>query len=140
MRLVAGLRRAYPWCAVLLTMRPEDLGDQGGASPREEGDALGAARRTELAGERTDLAGERTQLAWWRTGLTAIAVGVGVGRVLPELGSHTHWPYPALGAAYALYGVACIGIAARHTRPMTIMTAAGIVLGLATAALVIGDA
>jgi uncharacterized membrane protein YidH (DUF202 family) len=33
----------------------------------------------------TRLAAERTQLAWWRTGLAAIAVGIGIGRILPAL-------------------------------------------------------
>ncbi|MGZ5314068.1 MAG: DUF202 domain-containing protein, partial [Solirubrobacterales bacterium] len=37
------------------------------------------------ATRRTRLANERTQLAWWRTGLTALAVAVGIGRVIPEL-------------------------------------------------------
>lgn len=55
---------------------------------------------------RTSLAGERTLLAWWRTGLTAIAVALGVGRVLPELAPHaTHWPYVVLGVGFAFYGI-----------------------------------
>jgi putative membrane protein len=61
------------------------------------------------ATRRTRLAGERTQLAWWRTGLTALAVGVGVGRIVPELNDRiTEWPYVALGVAFALYGVLLI--------------------------------
>jgi putative membrane protein len=45
------------------------------------------------ASRRTYLAGERTQLAWWRTGLTALAVALGVGRVVPELSkSAARWP------------------------------------------------
>ena len=55
------------------------------------------------ATRRTRLAGERTQLAWWRTGLTALAVGVGVGRVVPELDDQlTEWPYVTLGVAVLL--------------------------------------
>ena len=55
---------------------------------------------------RTRLAHERTQLAWNRTGLTAFAVSLGVGRVLPELnGAGTQWPYVILGVGFALYGV-----------------------------------
>ncbi len=58
------------------------------------------------ATRRTRLAGERTQLAWWRTGLTALAVGIGIGRVVPELSDSSEtWPYVALGVAYGLYGV-----------------------------------
>ena len=59
---------------------------------------------------RTRLAGERTVLAWWRTGLTAIAVGVGLGRIIPELDpTATEWPYVTLGLGFALYGGAMIG-------------------------------
>ena len=50
------------------------------------------------ATRRTRLAGERTQLAWWRTGLTSLAVGVGIGRVVPELNdSLDKTAYVALG-------------------------------------------
>lgn len=56
---------------------------------------------------RTSLAGERTLLAWWRTGLTAIAVALGVGRLLPELAPDTtHWPYAVLGVGFSAYGIA----------------------------------
>ncbi len=37
------------------------------------------------ATRRTRLANERTELAWWRTGLTALAVALAIGRVVPEL-------------------------------------------------------
>jgi putative membrane protein len=59
---------------------------------------------------RTSLANERTQLAWWRTGLTALAVGLAVGRVVPNIGhGHTQWPYTTVGALFAIYGIALIG-------------------------------
>ena len=46
------------------------------------------------ATRRTLLASERSELAWWRTGLTALAVALGVGRVVPELNrSAVRWPY-----------------------------------------------
>lgn len=61
------------------------------------------------ATRRTRLAGERTQLAWWRTGLTALAVGVGVGRIVPELSDGIDdWPYVALGVGFAVYGLLLI--------------------------------
>lgn len=66
-------------------------------------DAVDATRRTHLASE-------RTELAWWRTGLTALAVAVGVGQVIPGVDeSSTHWPYQLIGACFAMYGVALIG-------------------------------
>lgn len=58
------------------------------------------------ATRRTRLAGERTQLAWWRTGLTSLAVGIGVGRVVPELNDRIDsTPYVLLGLGFGLYGV-----------------------------------
>lgn len=80
--------------------------------------------RDETSGERdasrrTRLASERTQLAWWRTGLTALAVGVGIGRVIPELGEDlTAWPYVALGVAFAVYGVALIWYGSSRARAL----------------------
>ncbi len=69
----------------------------------------------ESVDRRTSLAGERTVLAWWRTGLTAIAVALGVGRVLPELAPHaTRRPYAALGVAFALYGIAMFLLGTRR--------------------------
>jgi putative membrane protein len=46
---------------------------------REVGDAT----------RRTRLANERTYLAWWRTGLTALAVGIGIGRIVPGVSDVT---------------------------------------------------
>ncbi len=72
------------------------------APDREQG---GAADRS--ADRRTSLAVERTELAWWRTGLAALAVAIGIGRVVPELSdSVTSWPYALVGSAFAIYGVA----------------------------------
>lgn len=84
--------------------------------PSEDGRRPGGDER------RTSLAGERTVLAWWRTSLTAIAVGVGVGRLLPELAPQAiNWPYAILGVAFAMYGIALfvvgtsrLGILDRH--------------------------
>jgi putative membrane protein len=99
---------------------------------------------------RTRLAGERTQLAWWRTGLTSIAVGVGIGRIIPELDPDaTEWPYIALGLGFALYGAAMIGYGVARARSVEeavarggfsrlapavagAMAIAGVVLALAT--------
>ena len=99
---------------------------------------------------RTRLAAERTLLAWWRTGLTALAVGIGIGRVVPELGdARHHWPYVALGVLFALYGVALIWLGSRRvaavdralerdaydelgTGAVATLTGAGVVLALLT--------
>ena len=58
------------------------------------------------AARRTRLASERTQLAWWRTSLTALAVAIGIGRVVPELGIDVdEGPYVVVGACFALYAL-----------------------------------
>lgn len=78
--------------------------------PREETTA-GEANREEAvdATRRTLLASERTELAWWRTGLTALAVALAVGRIVPGLDSTPlRWPYVVGGVCFALYGVAVI--------------------------------
>jgi putative membrane protein len=58
------------------------------------------------ATRRTWLAGERTVLAWLRTGLTATAVALGVGKLIPDLRSGgSAWPFVVLGTGYAILGV-----------------------------------
>jgi putative membrane protein len=109
------------------------------------------------ATRRTRLATERTQLAWWRTGLTAVAVGVGIGRIVPELDtSATEWPYVLLGVGFILYGVVlfwygnlrateidrAVDVGRYSSFPgwvSTALAAAGGVLALATAVTVIVD-
>ena len=72
----------------------------------------------EEGSRRTRLAAERTQLAWWRTGLTAIAVGVGIGRILPALDADADdLPFVLLGSAFVIYGVALFVVgSARRVR------------------------
>ena len=65
---------------------------------REDVDAL----------RRTRLANERTFLAWWRTALTAFAVSLGVGKLIPDLAHGPRWPYALAGAGYALLGVVLV--------------------------------
>lgn len=100
---------------------------------------------------RTRLAGERTQLAWVRTGLTAIAVGVGLARVVPLLDTGSaSWPYELLGVGYCAFGVGLIYFGVQRGKlsadldqdkdvvPASgpFLTAGGILLGLATIAVV----
>ncbi len=67
------------------------------------------AERSSADTERTTLSGERTLLAWWRTGLAAIAVGIAVGRLVPQLNTSGElWPYTVLGTGYATFGIAMI--------------------------------
>lgn len=109
------------------------------------------------ATRRTRLAGERTELAWWRTGLTALAVAFGVGRVVPGLeGTATRWPYTAVGVCFALYGIAVIVYGTARSRRLErdltegrfsapprlahgALAAAGVVLGVLTAILILFD-
>jgi putative membrane protein len=77
---------------------PTHIGPPGGGQFDEAGDAT----------RRTHLANERTYLAWWRTGLTALASGVAVGRVVPSLTHQARWPYAVIGAGFALLGVVAI--------------------------------
>ena len=106
------------------------------------------------ASRRTYLASERTELAWWRTGLTALAVSLGVGRVIPELGGGPNWPYAVMGAGYALLGLGFIVYGSWRsrsvrqafergefeypdTRVLTALTTLAVLLGAATFVLVV---
>ena len=110
---------------------------------------------TEDETARTRLASERTQLAWWRTGLAALAVALAVGRVVPELADNSsQWPYTVIGVGFAVYGIALIGYGTARARQLdaaltrggavppqslvlTALTAAGVGLAVATAALIV---
>jgi putative membrane protein len=106
---------------------------------RETGDAL----------RRTRLAGERTYLAWWRTGLATFAVGIGAGKLIPELSQGANWPFEVVGTAFGLSGIALIaygyvrqreveaaiargGYAPFDTRAGLVFTLLGVILGFAT--------
>jgi putative membrane protein len=108
----------------------------------------------EDATRRTRLANERTYLAWWRTGLTALAVAVGIGRIVPEVANTTRWPYELLGVGYGLLGVAFMvaaflrtreieqaldsgGFAPLHATFLFALTAAGLVLGALTVVVIV---
>ena len=111
-------------------------------------------RETRDAARRTRLANERTYLAWWRTGLTALAVCVALGRVVPGVSDVTSWPYQIVGAAYGVVGIGFMLVA--HVRVRMVeravdrgdfarlderisftLLAVGVALGAATIALVV---
>ncbi|HMJ34361.1 MAG TPA: DUF202 domain-containing protein [Baekduia sp.] len=69
------------------------------------------------ASRRTWLASERTVLAWLRTGLTATAVALAVGKVIPDLGhGGASWPFVTLGAGYGVLGVLIVAYGLRRGR------------------------
>jgi len=115
---------------------------------------MGAFDEARDATRRTRLASERTYLAWWRTGLTTLAVSVGTGKIVPELSGETAWPYEVIGVAFALVGLALIvyafvrqkrveealsrgDFAPFGDRPALAFAICGVVLGIATIALVV---
>ena len=109
------------------------------------------------ATRRTRLANERTYLAWWRTGLTAFAVSLGAGKLVPALTDESRWPYVAVGIGFAVLGLVFVAYGFRrmrdvdaaiargeYARPderiMGFLAVAGIALGLALLAIVALDA
>ena len=79
----------------------------------------GLERQTERRATQPDatrLANERTYLAWWRTGLTALAVCVALGRVVPGVSDVTSWPYQVVGAAYGVVGIGFMLVAHMRVR------------------------
>jgi putative membrane protein len=109
------------------------------------------------ASRRTRLANERTFLAWWRSGITALGVSVAVGRIVPEIGHHTRWPYAVLGSLYAVFGIAMVAYGSvrqrevekgiergvhitTDRRALSAFTAMGVVIGVGTLALVVAGA
>jgi putative membrane protein len=106
------------------------------------------------ATRRTHLANERTYLAWWRSGLTAIALAIGVGRVIPEIVGGATWPWVTLGLGFGLFGVGVVALGVHRQRAIdralhrgeyaplgsgTVLLVGGfaVLLGLATIALVL---
>ena len=106
------------------------------------------------ATRRTRLANERTYLAWWRTGLTAFAVSLGAGKLVPALTGASRWPYVVVGVGFAVLGVAFVGYGFRRhrlveravargeyvhpdERLLAVLTAVGILLGLGLLVIVI---
>lgn len=69
------------------------------------------------ATRRTHLANERTYLAWWRTGLTALAVGVGIGKLVPQVANEQVGAISGVaGIGFSLLGIFFIGYATKRAR------------------------
>jgi putative membrane protein len=81
-----------------MSERDRDDEPPGGGRFDEHGDAT----------RRTRLANERTYLAWWRTGLTAFAVSIGAGRLVPAVAGGPQELYSAVGVLFAVIGILVI--------------------------------
>jgi putative membrane protein len=125
---------------------------------RRDSEPPGGGRFDEAgdATRRTHLANERTFLAWWRSGLTALGVGLAVGRVVPAFTAAAHWPYAVVGAAYALFGLGLVlygtarhraveeaimsgGFTRPHRAAVTVFSTAASLIALATIALIVAE-
>ena len=84
----------------------------------EDDELLDASRRTRLANE-------RTYLAWWRTGLTAFAVSLGAGRLVPAIAGGPQALYSIVGILFALLGVILIAYGRRRGRDVDAAISAG---------------
>jgi putative membrane protein len=105
---------------------PDDRRAEGRGGRRQFDESTDALRRTRLANE-------RTYLAWWRTGLTALAVSLAAGKVVPTLTPHaTRWPYAIVGGGYAVLGMLCIGYGLRRERAIENALREGRFMGLDT--------
>jgi putative membrane protein len=118
-----------------------------------------SGRRFDEAGDatrRTRLANERTYLAWWRTGLTAFAVSLGAGKLVPALTDVNRWPYLVVGVGFALLGLVFVAYGAKRMRDvdaavargdyappdarvLAVLAAVGVALGLALLVIVTID-
>jgi uncharacterized membrane protein YidH (DUF202 family) len=81
--------------------------------------------------------------------MTALAVGLGAGKLVPELSSGSAWPFELVGTAFGLVGIALMayayvrqkrveeavargGYAAFDPRASLVFAAVGVILGLGT--------
>src|SRR5262245_24538961 len=71
------------------------------------------------AERRTYLAQERTLLAWWRSGIAALAVAIGIGRIVPVLLGVSAAPFVGLGVGFGVLGLSFAFLGARRDRAVT---------------------
>ena len=138
----------------MLSLRMADLArEPSSREPPDSGDDDPPSLPVGTGIRRTYLAQERTYLAWLRSGLTAFAVSLGAGKIVPAVAHKTEWPYAALGAGFALLGIACVVYGFLRERVVsqaigegrfvkvdrwfsTVLAGAAVLLGVATAILV----
>jgi putative membrane protein len=130
-----------------------------GTQPRADGAATGETGGAGTVSDgsaprRTWLAAERTYLAWVRTSLGALGMALAVGRLLPALADVSHVAFGLLGAAYGVFGVLLLVLAAYRARrvrsalaaqeqlpehgwTLTLVTGFGLVLAVLTVVLVV---
>jgi putative membrane protein len=92
---------------------------------REQGAPLDTRDEAGDATRRTRLAAERTYLAWWRTGLTAFAVSIGAGRLVPALAGGPQALYSVVGVLFALLGILVILYGRKRGREIDASISAG---------------
>jgi putative membrane protein len=120
---------------------------EDGALPRVDVDQM----------RRTSMAAERTWLAWWRSALAATVGALAVGRFAPDLLDVPTWPYVVVGCGYAALAIGLLLTGARRRRELEaslysdehrplsdalvmVFTAGGVLIALATIALVLAQA
>ena len=74
---------------------------------------------------RTRLANERTYLAWLRSALTALAVAIGAGKIVPGVADVTRWPFELLGAGFGVLAVVLVVGGVRRFRQVETALDAG---------------
>lgn len=126
----------------------------GSAPARDLPEATASQTLGDSAPRRTWLAAERTYLAWVRTALGALGMALAVGRLLPALTDVSHVAFGLLGAAYGVFGLILVLLAAyrsasvrsslaaqqplrEHAWTLWLVTAFALVLGAFTIVLVL---
>ena len=89
-----------------------DMSSPGSTPAHDLPEATASQTVGDSAPRRTWLAAERTYLAWVRTALGALGMALAVGRLLPALTDVSHVAFGLLGAAYGLFGLVLLLLAA----------------------------